>query len=204
MTADLAQAEQVFSAVRVSIQRWPARFRPANLLVRNGFPLLSSRSTLAIRGRYSPAIEGEERPGSAFRNSLGTLLSLAIPRIQSRSHVRRRVRPRWVAAGATLVSAVAPPRLGERTSILRHLLVGELTQNGTRQDLFNEKGVLQGHRLAGLRTSDFTVERTPIFSESSWLSGATIASMNAIPLIASRWRLAQSKPRAEPTHRRRG
>ena len=28
--------------------------------------------------------------------------------------------------------------------------------------------------------------------------GATIASMHAIPFTASRWRLAQSKPRAEP------
>ena len=43
-------------------------------------------------------------------------------------------------------------RLGERPSILRHLLVGELTQDGVRQDLFNEIVVLQDHRLAGLRT----------------------------------------------------
>src|SRR5499427_6693352 len=43
-------------------------------------------------------------------------------------------------------------RLGERPSILRHLLVGELTQDGVRQDLFDEIVVLQDHRLAGLRT----------------------------------------------------
>src|SRR5216683_4997747 len=43
-------------------------------------------------------------------------------------------------------------RLGERPSILRHLLVGELTQDGVRQDLFNEIVVLQDHRLAGLGT----------------------------------------------------
>ncbi len=41
-------------------------------------------------------------------------------------------------------------RGGERPPIRRHLLVGELTQDGFRQDFFNEIVVLQDHRLAGL------------------------------------------------------
>src|SRR5262249_42723988 len=89
-------------------------------------------------------------------------------------------------------------RLGERASILRHLLVGELTQDGVRQDLFNEIIVLQDHRLAG-----FGTQRLQGWTHSHLVPvvpacGATIASMNAIPLTALRWRLAQSKPRAEP------
>src|SRR5580698_3476558 len=43
-------------------------------------------------------------------------------------------------------------RLGERPSIRCHLLVGELTQDGLRKNLFNEIVVLQDHYLAGLRT----------------------------------------------------
>src|SRR5262249_26229606 len=42
--------------------------------------------------------------------------------------------------------------LGEWPSILRHLLVGELTKDRVRQDLFNEIVVLEHHLLAGLRT----------------------------------------------------
>src|SRR2546429_3261488 len=40
--------------------------------------------------------------------------------------------------------------------------------------------------------------RIPNLSQWSQLCGPTIASMYAIPFRASRWRLAQSKPRAEP------
>src|SRR5215471_17683439 len=43
-------------------------------------------------------------------------------------------------------------RLGEWPPVLRHLLARELTQDGVRQDLFNEIVVLQDHRLASLRT----------------------------------------------------
>src|SRR5881409_945715 len=64
-------------------------------------------------------------PGSAFTNSLGT------PR-------QRRPSP---LAG-----------LGERPSVLRHLLDGEGAQDGLRQDLVDEEVVLQDHRFAGLGT----------------------------------------------------
>src|SRR5213078_4605141 len=40
--------------------------------------------------------------------------------------------------------------------------------------------------------------RIPNLSQWSQLCGPTIASMYAIPFRASRWRLAQSKPRAAP------
>src|SRR5262249_17598131 len=46
--------------------------------------------------------------------------------------------------------------------------------------------------------SAFKAGRMFILSQWSQPCGRTIASMNAMPFTASRWRLAQSKPRAEP------
>ena len=46
----------------------------------------------------------------------------------------------------------ALPGLGEGPPVLRHLLVGELTQDGAGQDLLDKEVVLQDHLLAGLGT----------------------------------------------------
>src|SRR4029077_11228189 len=78
-------------------------------------------------------------PGSAFRNSLGTSLvpsqsaySVAIACTSAGSPSI------GICRGHVRVGPSPLARRGERPSIFRHLLVGELTQDGFRQDLFNE------------------------------------------------------------------
>jgi hypothetical protein len=92
------------------------------------------------------------KPGSVFTNSSGTLL-VASQRVGGRD--------RSYINGLALDGNLPWPRqhrpsplagLGERPSVLRHLLDGEGAQDGLRQDLFDEEVVSQDHRLAGLGT----------------------------------------------------
>src|SRR5215472_7703776 len=83
--------------------------------------------------------------------------------------------------------------LGERPPVLRHLLGGEGAQDGLRQNLLDEKVVSPAAERSPCRAV-----RMLNLSQWSQRCGTTIASIYAIPFTALRWRLAQSKPRAEP------
>ena len=135
-----------------SSRRWPARSRPGNLPERNGYPVIVfSVSAGHPRTRLTSLSLARIAPGSAFRNSLGTSL---VPSQSAYS-----VAIACTSAGSPSMGILPGPgqcrasslaRGGERPPIRRHLLVGELTQDGFRQDFFNEIVVLQDHRLAGL------------------------------------------------------
>src|SRR5580704_6413266 len=155
--------------------------------------------------RWPPADEvderiiGEDRPWLGLQEQLGHIARPQPVRVFSRDRMH--------IGGLALDGDLPGPRqrrpsplarLGERPSILRHLLVGELTQDGVRQDLSNEIVVRQANGSPASERSASKAGPIPILSQWSRPCGATIASMNAIPLTASRWRLAQSKPRAEP------
>src|SRR2546421_5470334 len=156
----------------------PAGNGPPDLVRRIFLNEMDPRHRL-LGQRWPPADEvdqriiGEDRTWLSLQEQLGHIARPQPVRVFSRdrSHVGG-LAPDGYLSGPRQRRPSPLARLGERPSILRHLLVGELTQDGVRQDLFNEIVVLQDHRLAGLRTQ--------------------------LPFTALRWRLAQSKPRAEP------
>src|SRR6516162_7448831 len=138
-------------------------------------------------------------PGSALKNSLGT------PLVDSQS-----------AEAATIAATSAgSPSMG----ICRgHVSVGRRpspgSANGRRYCAISSaeraRKMAPGRIFSMKKLSRRTISspasersackagRIPILSQWSRPCGATIASMNAMPFTASRWRLAQSKPRAEP------
>src|SRR5215470_10171089 len=82
-----------------------------------------------LRARSSTLPPARIPPGSAFRNSLGTLLVFSRVGVHDRSHV----------SGVALDGDLSGPRqrrpsalagLGERPTVFRHLLFGELPQYG--------------------------------------------------------------------------
>src|SRR5215470_10323315 len=94
-------------------------------------------------------IIGEDRTWLSLQEQLGHIALPQPVRIGGcdRRHVRglalnrnlSGLRQRWPSLFA---------RLGERPLILRHFLVGELTQNGVRQDLLDKEVVSQDHLLS--------------------------------------------------------
>src|SRR5215469_11003770 len=107
--------------------------------------------------RWPPAGEveiraaGEEQTGLGLHEQLGHIARRQPVRVGGgdRSHVSR----------IALDGDLAGPRqrwpppfagLGERSSVLRHLLSGKCAQDGPWQDLLNEEVLLQNHRFASL------------------------------------------------------
>jgi len=111
------------------------------------------RPWLAFADEVDKRIIGEDRTWVSLQEQLGHIARPQPVRVFSRDRMH--------IGGLALDGNLPGPRqgrasplagLGERPSVLCHLLVGEVTQDGVRQDLFNKIVVLQDHRLAGLRT----------------------------------------------------
>src|SRR5262249_31993435 len=96
---------------------------------------------------------GDEQTGLGLQEQLGY--------IARRQPVCVASRDRSHIGGIALDGDLSGPRqswpspltgLGERPSVLRHLLGGKLTQDGPWQNLLDEEVILQDHRLPSLGT----------------------------------------------------
>src|SRR5262249_20503426 len=125
-------------------RRHPACDGPPDLVRRIFLNEMDPRHRL-LGQRWPPADEvdqpiiGENRTWLSLQEQLGHIARPQPVRVFSRDRMH--------IGGLALDGDLPGPRqrrpsplarLGERASILRHLLVGELTQDGVRQDLFNE------------------------------------------------------------------
>src|SRR6516225_5278218 len=182
----------------------PAGDGPPDLVRRIFLNEMDPRHRL-LGQRWPPADEvdqpiiGEDRTWLSLQEQLG---HTALPQpVRIGGCDRRHVRGLALDGNLPRPRQRRPPpfaRLGERPSILRHFLVGELTYNGVWR-IFSIKKL--SRRTISSPASERSASKAapiPILSQWSRPCGATIASINAIPFTASRWRLAQSKPRAEP------
>src|SRR5215813_7309294 len=122
--------------------------------------------------RWPPADEVEIRAAGEDRTRLG--LHEQLGHTASRQPVRVAVHDLSHVGGLALDGDLPGPRqrgpsplagLGERPSVLRHLLAGEGAQDARRQHLLDEEVVSQDHRLASLgtqRLQDWTQARSQL------------------------------------------
>src|SRR5215467_14854217 len=133
-----------------SAQRpYPAGDGPSDLVRRIFLDEMDSRHRL-LGQRWPPADEvdqriiGEDRTRLSLQEQLGHIARPQPVRVFSRDrgHVGGLARDGYLP-GPRQRRPSPLAGLAERQSILRHLLVRELTQDGVRQDLFNEIVILQ-------------------------------------------------------------